>query len=78
MPMQKDAQIVTVAREAMATRFEVALHGDDPARLRAAAEEALDEITRLDSMFCLYQPSSEISHLNDRSEIRSAPCRDRV
>lgn len=67
MPMQKDAQIVTVARDAMATRFEVALHNGDPARLRAAAEEALDEITRIEGIFSLYQPTSEISHCNDRA-----------
>ena len=73
MPMQKDAQIVTVAREAMATRFEVALHGDDPARLRAAAEEALDEITRLEGVFSLYQPASEIAHLNDRAAHEPVP-----
>ena len=33
-------ETVTVAAEAMATRFEVALHGAAEATLRAAAEEA--------------------------------------
>ena len=37
-------QTVTLARHAMATRFELVLHGDDPVALRAAGEEALDEI----------------------------------
>lgn len=73
MPMQQDPQIVTVAREAMATRFEVALHGDDPARLRAAAEEALDEITRIEGIFSLYQHTSEIAHLNDRAAHEPVP-----
>ena len=73
MPMQQDAQIVTVAREAMATRFEVALHDGDSARLRAAAEEALDEITRLEGIFSLYQPTSEIAHLNDRAAHEPVP-----
>ena len=41
------SSLIKAAREAMATRFEVALHGDDPVRLRAAANEALDEISRL-------------------------------
>ena len=36
-----------LARWAMATRFEVVLYGDDPVGLRAAGEEALDEIERL-------------------------------
>ncbi len=71
--MQQNTQIVTVAREAMATRFEVALHGDDPARLRAVAEEALDEITRFEGIFSLYQPTSEIAHLNDRAAYEPVP-----
>ena len=57
----------------MATRFEVALHGGDPARLRAAAEEALDEITRLEGIFSLYQPTSEIAHLNDSAAHEPVP-----
>ena len=46
-------ETVTVAAEAMATRFEVALHGAPEAILRAAAEEALAEITRLVGMLSL-------------------------
>jgi len=42
-------QTVTLARHAMATRFELVLQGDDPTALRAAGEEALDEVTRLES-----------------------------
>ena len=38
---------VRVARNAMATRFEIALHGENPVALRAAAEEALEEIEGL-------------------------------
>ena len=51
---------ITVAAEAMATRFEVALHGASEATLRAAAEEALAEIGRLEAMLSLYQPTSEM------------------
>ena len=58
--------IITAAREAMATRFEVALHGDDPTRLRAAAGEALEEIARLEGMLSLFEPTSEIAHCNAR------------
>ena len=46
--MEKEAGFVnpvTLARNAMATRFEIVLHGGDPAALRAAGEEALDEST---------------------------------
>jgi len=59
--------VVTLARNAMATRFEMVLHGDDPAQLRAAGEEALEEIERLESRLSLYRESSEISHLNARA-----------
>src|ERR1700757_3139021 len=59
--------VVTLARNAMATRFEMVLHGDDAARLRAAGEEALEEIERLESRLSLYRDSSEISHLNARA-----------
>jgi len=58
---------VTLARHAMATRFEVVLHGPNPVALRAAGEEALDEIERLDAQLNLYNPASEISHINARA-----------
>ena len=60
-------QTVAVARHAMATRFEIVLHGEDEVWLRAAAEEALDEIERLDARLSLYHPASEISHINARA-----------
>ena len=60
-------QTVAVARNAMATRFEIVLHGADPARLRAAAEEALDEIERLEAQLGLYQSTSEIAQINARA-----------
>jgi thiamine biosynthesis lipoprotein len=60
-------QTVTLARHAMATRFEIVLHGDDPVALRAAGEEALDEIDRLENRLSLYRPGSEIAQLNARA-----------
>src|ERR1700722_14799488 len=57
-------QTVTLARNAMATRFEMVLHGEDAARLRAAGEEALNEIERLEGQLSLYRPSSEIARVN--------------
>jgi thiamine biosynthesis lipoprotein len=48
----------------MATRFEIVIHGDDPLALRAAGEEALAEVERLDQQLSLYQPTSEIARLN--------------
>jgi len=66
-------ETVTVAAEAMATRFEIALHGDPVATLRAGAEEALAEITRLESMLSLFEPTSEISHINVRAAREPVP-----
>ena len=65
--------LITAAAEAMATRFEVALHGDDPARLRAAAGEVLDEISRLEGMLSLFKPTSEIAHCNSRAAAEPVP-----
>lgn len=58
---------VSVARNAMATRFEILLHGENPGWLRAAGEEALDEVDRLESQLSPYRPTSEISHVNWRA-----------
>ena len=61
---------VTLARHAMATRFELVLVGNDPVALRAAGEEALDEIERLEAQLSLYRPTSEIAHLNAQAAVR--------
>lgn len=58
---------VTLARHAMATRFEIVLHGDNPVALRAAGEEALNEIERLEKQLSLYCGTSEIAHVNARA-----------
>ena len=60
-------QTVNLARNAMATRFEFILNGDDEHQLRAAGEEALAEIERLEGELGFYQPGSEISSLNKRA-----------
>lgn len=60
-------QLVKLARNAMATRFEIVLHGEHPASLRAAGEEALDEIERLENQLSLFKPASEIARLNSRA-----------
>lgn len=51
----------------MAARFEIVLFGDDATALRAAGEEALNEIERLDAQLSLYRPSSEIASINARA-----------
>ena len=55
---------VSAARNAMATRFEIVLHGANEISLRAAAEEALNEIERVAARMSLYDPQSEISRIN--------------
>ena len=61
--------VITLARNAMATRFELVLHGENSAALRAAGEEAFDEIERLEAQLSLFRPTSEIAHLNARAAI---------
>lgn len=67
---------VAVALEAMATRFEILLHGDNPTALRAAGEEALAEIARLEARLSIYRPDSEIARVNAlaaRQPVRVTP-----
>src|SRR6185437_2992837 len=69
-------QTVAVARNAMATRFEIVLHGDNPVALRSAGEEALAEIERVEEQLSVYRPTSEISRLNAkaaRESVRVTP-----
>ena len=56
---------VKLALHAMATRFELVLHGDDAPSLRAAGEEAFAEIEQLEARLSLYRASSEISRINN-------------
>jgi thiamine biosynthesis lipoprotein len=58
---------VTLSLQAMATRFELVLHGDDAVRLRAAGEEALQEIERLEAQLSFYRADSEIRWINARA-----------
>jgi thiamine biosynthesis lipoprotein len=51
----------------MNTRFELVLHGLDPVALRAAGEQALDEIERLEGRLSFFQPTSEIARVNARA-----------
>lgn len=55
---------ITLARHAMNTRFELVLHGADPAPLRAAGEAALSEIERIENQLSLFRPTSEIARVN--------------
>ena len=56
--------VVALAAHAMATRFELVLHGQDQCHLRAAGEEALEEIIGLEAQLSPYRPESELSWIN--------------
>lgn len=67
---------LALALHAMATRFELVMYGDNPVALRAAGEEALGEIERLENQLSLYRPQSEIAHVNAcaaREPVRVSP-----
>ena len=67
---------VTLARHAMATRFELVLHGGSEPGLRAAGEEALDEIERLENELSYFRATSQIFRLNQEAAqrpVRVAP-----
>ncbi len=55
----------------MATRFEIVLHGENPVASRAAGEEALDEIDRIESQLSLYRSGSEVARLNAEAHQRA-------
>ncbi len=60
----------------MATRFEIALHGGNPVALRAAAEEAMDEVESIEAQLSLYRPATEIARVNalaHREPVRVSP-----
>lgn len=60
-------ETVKLAVHSMATRFEFILHGNDAVRLRAAGEEAMEEILRLEAELGFYQAGSEIQRLNNNA-----------
>lgn len=67
------ARGVRLALEAMATRFELVLYGDDLVRLRATGEEALQEIARLDRQLSFYNAASDVSWINARAAAGPVP-----
>jgi FAD:protein FMN transferase len=67
---------VILALNAMATRFELVLHGENATRLRAAGEAVFKEVERLESQLSLYRPTSEIARVNAlaaREPVRVSP-----
>lgn len=64
---------VRLALAAMGTRFEVVLHGIDPAALRAAGEGALAEVEACHHRFTRFAPDSLVSHLQRVAADRAVP-----
>ncbi len=56
--------MLALATEAMRTRFELVLHGEDEVLLRAVGEEALAEIESCERHFNLFDRASVLSHIN--------------
>ena len=73
------AATVRHAVEAMATRFEIVLEDDRPGiDLHAIAEEALDEIVRLDSRLSIFRPASDVSWINAHAGHRAVKVEPRL
>lgn len=64
---------VRLARDAMATRFEIVLFGEREAFLRAVAEEALEEISRVEAQLSFYRVDSDVTDLNVRGAAETVP-----
>lgn len=64
---------VRLARMAMACRFELVLQGEDEPWLRAAGEEALREIERLESQLSIFRADSAVSRMNARAAREPVP-----
>ena len=71
--MSDSPHAITLSLHAMATRFELVLYGDDPIRLRAAGEQALQEIERLETQLSCYRTDSDVTWINSRAA--AAPVR---
>ena len=73
--------VVRLARSAMATRFEWVLWGQPPERLRAAGEEAMDEIEAIEAALSRYRAQSDIGRVNAaaaHAPVRVAPATFRL
>lgn len=57
----------------MACRFELVLEGEDEPWLRAAGEEALGEIARLEDRLSRFRPASDVSRVNARAAREAVP-----
>lgn len=63
-PQVSERRVVRLTRRAMGCRFEVILCGGDEGYLWSAAEEALDEVERLERRLSRFLPGSDVSEIN--------------
>ncbi len=62
-----------VDRKLMGTIWAVTIAGGDAERARAASDEALDEVARLETLLSEWKPDSEISRINDNAGLKPQP-----
>lgn len=63
--------LLRLATQAMGTRFELVLDGEDEPRLRAAGEAALECIERCDERYSLFRSDSLIARVNREAATRA-------
>lgn len=63
-PPREDVPIVGVERALMSTVYQVSVVSEDEPAARAAMNEALDEIARLETLLSEWQEESEVSQIN--------------
>jgi thiamine biosynthesis lipoprotein len=68
--------VVRFATQAMGTRFEIVLDGDDPQRLRPIGEAALAEIEDEHARLSRFDAGSLVSHINARAARDPVPLDD--
>lgn len=73
----QDTPLLSFAREAMATRFEVLLPFGTPNAV-AMAEAGLDEIDRLEDQLTVFRDHSEVSRLNKKASLGPVRIEDKL
>lgn len=66
-PVEKEMLRLESSVDAMGSTYSMVLLGTDQGKLNVAAEEAAEEVQRLDRMMSNYIPTSELSEINKRA-----------
>lgn len=62
--VEKEVLRLESSVDAMGSAFSMAMYGTDQNRLRVAAEEAAEEVQRIDRLLSNYMPNSDLSEVN--------------